>query len=310
MNHSLSRRQLLAGSAATAVACSTSSVPVASATGIKPLFSYCLNTSTIREQGLPIDQEIKLAAKVGYHGVEPWIRELVAYKESGGKLSDLKKLIADSGMTVDSAIGFARWVVNDDAERKKGFEDAKRDMDLVAQIGGTRIAAPPMGMHKAGELDLLKAAERYRDLIELGEEFGVVPMVETWGSARNMSRLGEAVFIAIESGHPNACMLPDVYHMYRGGSDHGALHLLSAEAIPVCHVNDYPDMPREEMKDADRVYPGDGVAPVAEILKLLGRPGSKTALSLELFNRDYWKQDAEKVLATGLAKMKAAVTQV
>ena len=33
-------------------------------------------------------------------------------------------------------------------------------------------------------------------------------------------------------------------------------------------------------------------------------------LSLELFNRDYWKQDPLEVAKTGLAKVKAAVAQV
>ncbi|OYW33991.1 MAG: hypothetical protein B7Z51_00240 [Methyloversatilis sp. 12-65-5] len=39
-------------------------------------FRYCLNTSTIREQKLGIVAEVELAAKVGYDGIEPWIREL------------------------------------------------------------------------------------------------------------------------------------------------------------------------------------------------------------------------------------------
>jgi hypothetical protein len=37
--------------------------------------------------------------------------------------------------------------------------------------------------------------------------------------------------------------------------------------------------------------------------------GFKGALSLELFNRDYWKQPVADVAQTGLAKMKSAVAR-
>ena len=63
-------------------------------------------------------------------------------------------------------------------------EDAKRNMDLVAQVGGKRIAAPPAGAIHQPDLDLLRAAERYRALLELGDRMGVVPQVEVWRFSR------------------------------------------------------------------------------------------------------------------------------
>ena len=117
--------------------------------------------------------------------------------------------------------------------------------------------------------------------------------------------------VAIESGHPQACILPDVYHIFKGGSDFEGLNLLSGPAIQVLHMNDYPGQPsRAEMKDADRVYPGDGVAPLQAILRGLRAKGEPVVLSLELFNPGYWKQDATVVATTGLAKMQAAVAQL
>ena len=67
------------------------------------------------------------------------------YVKGGGSLKDLKRKIADLGLTVESAIGFPEWIVDDEARRAKGLEQAKREMDLVAQIGGKRLAAPPAG---------------------------------------------------------------------------------------------------------------------------------------------------------------------
>ena len=309
------RRSLIAGSAALgAGALLPSTATARSVEAPQNRFRYCLNTSTIRQlndkgkhESLPIEKVIDIASAAGYSGIEPWFREIGTYVNKGGKLSDLRKRLDDAGLSVESAIGFANWIVDDEDKRKAGLEAAKRDMDTLAQIGGTRMAAPPVGATKTPGLDLLKAAERYRALLELGDRMGVTPMLEVWGFSANLHRLGQAVFVAIESGHPKACLLPDFYHIYKGGSDFAGLKLLGQHAIPCFHANDYPDIPRGEIGDKDRVYPGDGVCDIGSILRDLAANNCFPALSLELFNRDYWSQDAAQVAKTGLAKMQASV---
>jgi sugar phosphate isomerase/epimerase len=274
-------------------------------------FRYCFNTSTIRGQKLPLTQVVDIASKAGYDAIEPWINEIEAHVQQGGSLADLKKQISDSGLTVESAIGFAEWIVDDDARRTKGLERARHDMDLVQQIGGKRIAAPAAGATDVENIDYLTVAERYRALLTVGEHIGVVPQVEVWGFSKTLPRLGQAVLVAIESGHPQACVLPDVYHIYKGGSDFTGLKLLSGTAVHVFHMNDYPaNPPRETIGDKDRVYPGDGVAPLTEILTTMRDVGFDGHLSLELFNESYWKQDPSEVARTGLEKMKAAIAKV
>ncbi|MGD0259681.1 MAG: sugar phosphate isomerase/epimerase family protein [Verrucomicrobiota bacterium] len=271
-------------------------------------FRYCLNTATIRGQKLGIVKEIEVAAQAGYEAIEPWVDSLGEYVQKGGKLLDLKKRINDSGLTVEGAIGFPEWIVDDDARRAKGMERAKREMDMVVQIGGRRVAAPPAGATNLPKLDLMKVAERYRALLEAGEQIGVVPELELWGSSKNLSRLGECVCVAMETGHHNACVLADVFHLYKGGSEVLGIQLLSANTIQVLHMNDLPtDPPREKIDDSYRVYPGDGAAPLADILRTLHGTGGQKVLSLELFNRKYWSEDALTVSKTGLAKMKAIV---
>lgn len=125
---------------------------------------------------------------------------------------------------------------------------------------------------------------------------------------RTLGRLGEAAQVAIESGHPRACILPDVFHLYKGGSALQGVNLLGPRAIHVFHVNDYPAEPeRQKLTDADRVYPGDGVAPYKTLLADLRDAGFQVMLSLELFNRDYWKQDPYQVARTGFDKLKRLV---
>jgi len=251
-----------------------------------------------------------VAAQAGYEGIELWMDAVGEYLKNGGSLPDLKKRISDSGLTVEGAIGFPEWVADNEARRAKGMERARNEMEMVAQIGGRRFAAPPAGATDLPKLDLLKAAERYRALLEAGEQLGVVPQLEVWGFSKNLGRLSECVAVAMETGHRNACVLPDVFHLYKGGSDLHGIRLLGPEAIQVFHLNDYPnDPPREKVDDSYRMYPGDGVAPLTELLQTLRRTGGQKVLSLELFNRTYWSQDPLSVAKTGLAKMKAVVAK-
>lgn len=272
-------------------------------------FRFCFNTSTVRKHKLPLPELCRLAAAAGYDAIEPWMDELERFVEEGGNLAELRSELLDIGLTVESAIGFFDWINDDNTAREAGLAQARHDMELLARLGGRRVAAPPFGVHTAGspKIDLLAAAERYRVLCELGEKTGVVPMVEVWGFSANLNRLGEAALIALESGHPQACILSDVYHLYKGGSPVDGLTLLSGNRLPVFHVNDYPDIAPAQITDADRVYPGDGVAPLRRILRNLDFAGFRGYLSLELFNEAYYREDPLSVAKTGLEKLKRVV---
>ena len=271
------------------------------------LFRYSLNTSTLRGHSLPLADVIAIAAEAGYSGIEPWIDEIEKHVAGGGSLPDLRQMLQDRGLTMEGAIGFAEWIVDDPARRTAGLEQARKDMALAAELGGTRIAAPPMGLTETADHDLLKIAERYYALCDIGAEMGVVPMLEVWGFSQTLSKLGDAAAVAIESGHPNACLLADSYHLYKGGSPIAGLKLLHGAALPVFHINDYPDIPRAAITDADRVYPGDGIAPLHTLLNTLREIGFAGALSLELFNADYYRQEARMVAKTGLEKVQQVV---
>ncbi len=287
---------------------------------LKPAFKFCLNTSTVRDKdgkSRPITELLDIATKAGFEAIEPWTQEIDAYLKGGGTLKELRKRIEQAGLKVADMIGFAEWIVEDADRRKKGLEQAKQYMEWAAELGSPHLAAPPVGatggMSKRDDpkftqpvIDLVAAADRYRALLEVGEKMRVTPIVEVWGFSKTLRRLGEALLVAVESGSPRGCVLPDIYHLYKGGSDFAGLPLLSSSAIGIFHVNDYPKIERDKITDADRVYPGDGIAPLKEVFATLRKMNYTGFVSLELFNRNYWKQDPNEVAKTGLAKMKAA----
>jgi len=305
---SISRRALVTGAGLAAVGLSSEgrTAPAAS----RP-FRYCLNTSTIRGQKLPITEVVDVAARAGYQAVEPWIDELERHTQAGGSLKELGARLRDHGLAVESAIGFYEWIVDDGARRAAALEGAQRAMAMLQQIDGRRLAAPPAGATERADMEPLRIAERYRALLELGDRMGVVPQLELWGFSKTVRRLGDAAQIAADADHPRACILPDVFHLYKGGSGFHGLRLLSAGAVHAIHINDYPATPPgDEITDAARVYPGEGIAPLELVFRQLREIGFDGVLSLELFNPAYWKLDATTVAKTGLEKMRAVARKV
>jgi sugar phosphate isomerase/epimerase len=194
---------------------------------------------------------------------------------------------------------------------QEGMEQMKSEMEMMASIGCSRIAAPAFGVPSDQPFDLTAAGHKYKQLIELGRQTGVMPQLEFWGASKVLNTISQCMMIASIANDPDVKILADVYHMFRGNSGYDTLKMLRGNVIEVFHMNDFvASIPREEQQDKDRVYPGNGAAPMKQILTDLKNMGGTKVLSLELFNESYWKQDALLVAQTGLKKMKALVSQI
>ena len=269
-------------------------------------FGYCLNTSTIRGNNLDIVAVVNAAAKAGFHAIEPWLMEIDRYTSTGGTLKDLGNRIADAGLTVEGAIAFNSFLDDDDTRRAAAMEKLKADMDKVAQIGGKRIAAPPGNNRAAVSLD--NAARYYREALEMGEKAGVQPLLELWGTHPVLGPLSHGIYVSVAAGRPDASLLLDVFHLYKSGTPFTALKQINGASLHLMHLNDYPQAPdRAALNDGNRIYPGDGVAPLRQILRDLRDSGFRGYLSLELFNKEYWARSADENLKTAMENIRTTV---
>ena len=161
----VTRRQVLSRVGLTTTAAFLPGIVFPKSPEIKSDFRFCLNSSTISGQKLNITQYIDIASRAGYDGIELWINDLKSYLNSGQTVASLKRCLDDHHIKFENAIGFAPWLTDGDA----GFKEIKEDMELLARIGCARIAASPAGLREHKPLDLYKAGDRFRQLIELGK---------------------------------------------------------------------------------------------------------------------------------------------
>jgi sugar phosphate isomerase/epimerase len=318
---SVDRRAFLAGTAALAATVTGASTMAARATtpqepapaAAKPSrhagtpWPICLDTATIRP--VPLLDKIRIAAEAGYDAIEPWESELADHERSGGNLKDLGKLLRDRGLRVPSVIGL--W--NAIPETQDAWDaqlPASRDrMRMASAIGAEHIQVIPQPERPRERFDPAWAAARYRDLLEMGiRDYQLVPAMVFVKFLPGARTLGQAAQIAIDSGHPQAKVIPDTFHMFIGGTPFGGLQHLRGEFIAIFQFNDAPAAPgRDALEDRHRVYPGDGVLPLRDILRDLKRVGYTGCVSLELYNEEYWKQDPSLVARTGLEKTLAVI---
>lgn len=262
----------------------------------------CLNTSTIRPT--PLEDKVRIAAGAGYDGIEIWVDELEKHETEGGDVKALGAEIRDRGLFVPDVIGLWDCMPASQEGWEKSLTATRNRMRLAAAVGSKHVAAIPAPDRP--DFDLKWGADRYRDLLKIGrDEFGIVVACEFVGFMKGVRRLGQGAAIALDADDPDACLVADTFHLYRGGSGFEGIRHLNGDFIAVFHWNDVPAQPpREELGDKHRIYPGDGILPLKHVLHLLRAIDYRGPLSLEMFNPTHWQQDPKVVAETGLKKIR------
>ena len=300
----MKRRQFLQLSSAAGIGslmpagCSSAQYPYQDGKSPWPL---SLNTSTIRPVSLM--EKIEAAAKAGYDAIELWINEIEKYEQDGGQPEELGALIKSKGLYVPNVIGLWDCMPMDDEAFSASLNATKNRMRLSAAAGSRHVAAIPVPDRE--DFDLKTGIKRYKELLKIGrEEYGIIVAFEFVGFFKGIHRMGQAAGIALDTDDPDACLIMDSFHLYRGGSGFKGIKHLNGTFIADFHINDVPQEPaRETLRDKHRIYPGDGILPLVQLLKDLKDIGYQGPLSLEIFNEEEYKKDPLLVARTGKQKI-------
>jgi sugar phosphate isomerase/epimerase len=259
----------------------------------------CLDTATIRPASLK--EKIAIADEAGFDAIEPWDDELEEFEKKGGNLKELGEEIKERGLFVPSVIGLWNALPPTKDKWKASLKDTRRRMRMAADVGAEHIQTIP---NTVGEdYDLSWVADRYHDIIEIGlNDYNIKPSL-VFVKFFPLKTLGEATAVALNANHSEARVIPDTYHMHISEGGFEGLSLLDGDAIAIFQFADAPASPSiDQLEDKHRVFPGDGVLPLPDILSDLKQTGYRGCVSLELYNPDYWKQDLQQVAETGLRK--------
>ena len=184
------------------------------------------------------------------------------------------------------------------------LDECKRRMELAARLKSPYIVATPPFF----DADLNQVSQRYRDLLRIGKEAGVMPTMEYISFFKSVWRLRQAWQIVQEADDPDATIILDAFHTWNSASSIEEYRSIPVEKISHFHIDDaHPNKPQMQQIDPDRQMVGDGPIDLKAELALLKEKGYNGCVSLELFNQDLWKQEPLEMLKIGLERVKAVL---
>jgi len=241
---------------------------------------------------LALHQNTSSAA--GYRrSLEGWARAGIKHVELTNGLLDeflksdslpaAKRVLTDLGLTpVSSACGvFGLWEPN--PKRAAQLDAFKKRCEQFASLGLTKIYSPTPTTEKFTEEDYKRGVANMRENGDIAKQFGMVVMAEAVRTSTFMGTLPTMLKMMREAAHPNVAPLLDFYHFWSGLNKLEDLDLIRQGEIGHVHFQDVPDMPRELLDNTTRIIPGDGVAPINQMLRKLSEKNYSGPLSVELF---------------------------
>jgi 2-keto-myo-inositol isomerase len=257
-----------------------------------------------------LETDIRSAGAAGFELVELRSNKLYDYLETH-TVDDLKALLTEAGVGVLSinTLEHITWRSDEDYAAIK--EECAKLSEISAAIGCPYVLAVPGALRQGPKTEQETIAESVRvlnELADIAEPFGIRIGFEFLGEAGNsVTTLDLGSRIVDLVGRESVGNVIDTYHFYAGGSSLEAIDRLDPKKLFILHVNDAEDLPKEELNDSKRLYPGLGILPIKEIKERLDAIGYDGPVSVEIFRPEYWEEDPFKVAATAKAATEQAL---
>ena len=266
-----------------------------------------LNGATTMHADLETD--IRAAGAAGFDLVELWASKLRSYLETH-TIAELRALLTENDVEPYSINSIEHITFR----TPEDYESIKAQCGELAAIAG-QLACPyivvvPGRLPDAGATKEQVVEESVRvlnELADIAEPYGVSLAFEFLGqvdcSVQTLDLCNEIVETVNRNSVGNVI---DTFHFYAGNSTFEAIDSMRPEKLFIFHINDAEDLPKEQLTDAQRLYPGEGILPIAEIKQHFDKIGYDRMVSIEIFRPEYWDEDPFEVAR----KAKAATEQV
>jgi 2-keto-myo-inositol isomerase len=120
----------------------------------------------------------------------------------------------------------------------------------------------------------------------------------------SVSTLGQDIEIVKAVDRNNIGLVLDTFHFYAGGSTLDAIKTMDKDQLYILHINDAENLPKENLQDAHRLFPGEGVIPLQEIVAQLKEIHYDGPVSIEMFRPEYWTRPPDEVAKKGMEAIK------
>ena len=244
----------------------------------------------------------RLAARVGYGGTDvslgPAMREGVDATRALLAGTKLKPAYCSLPVTA----------TRDEETFQKGMEGLEEAAKFAAAIGCNRMVVVMPASSQTPKEELRRTLlERFRAVgavlarsnVRLGFEFLGPLQFRTRAPHEFIWRMNEMLEFARECG-PNMGLLLDAWHWYHAGATTGDIVKAGKARIVTIHVSDAAKMAPEDVRDNQRLLPGEGVIDLVGFFRALQQIGYVDGVSPEPLGRIPKEMSAEEGARLGL----------
>lgn len=252
----------------------------------------------------PFETDVRIASQAGFDVLEITATKLDTYLQTHA-LTDARRLIADANLQTHAINSIEQ--INVAGQRQTVIARTKEISGWCQQLACPWIivvpgAAPDGAAWSQIRNDTIDALRAMHDIaaplgVKLAFEFLGFP----WCAVRTVAQAWEIVSTL---NLPGVGMVIDTCHFFAGGSTLESIKQIDARKLAVFHINDVEAMPKEKIKDANRLFPGDGVIPLQDIISAIRAIGFDGVASVEIFRPEYWQREPASVAREALEKSK------
>jgi len=275
-----------------------------------------MNGATTMRADLATD--IKAAGAAGFDLIEIWAAKLREFLKSNS-VADLKNLIIENNLEPYSINSIEHITFRNAEDYRQIKAETEQLSRIASEIGCPYVVVVPgkLPENATREEIIDESVSVLNELADIAEKYKVGLAFEFLGQADcSVQTLDFCKEIVEKVNRENVGLVIDTFHFYAGNSTLEAIETLDPNKLFIFHINDAEDLPKEELTDAHRLYPGTGILPIKEIKERFDRIGYDRMVSIEIFRPEYWNEDpfevarkakaaTEKVL--GLAQKKAII---
>jgi len=254
-----------------------------------------LNGATTMKADLETD--IRAAGAAGFDLVELWASKLRVFLERH-PISALQTLLTENNVEAYS-INSIEHITFRSPEDYELIKAECGELSAVAgQLSCPYIVVVPGKLNEGAtrETIIAESTRVLDELADISEPYGVSLAFEFLGQTDcSVQTLDMAEEIITRVNRKSVGVVIDSFHFYAGNSTFDAIDRLDPEKLFIFHINDAEDLPKEQLTDAERLYPGTGILPLAELKRHFDKIGYDRMASIEIFRPEYWEQDPFEV---------------
>jgi sugar phosphate isomerase/epimerase len=252
-----------------------------------------LSPGAVGIRGLSLAEQIDLAAKTGFGGIDFSIREVADLADEQG-IEHVRALFANAGVRP------GQWGLPVAWNRDDQWEDDLAALPKLAavgrELGCTRTATwcPSGSNDRAFDENFAWHVARFRPIAQALADEGCRLGIEFLGPQTIRDRfehafiytLGGMMELAHAIGTGNVGLLLDAWHLYTSGDGLDVLDAITAQDVVTVHVNDAPEgLTLAQYVDNDRRLPMEtGVIDLGGFMKKLAAMGYDGPITPEPFS--------------------------